>query len=97
MVTQLSAAQLQFARHCFLYNESTDFYLHRLSTAEIADTIQCSKPTVLRLRKIWKKTGDVERIYRRPGRPPIMEHVLEQAVVQMFIDHVDIMITEALE
>jgi hypothetical protein len=55
------------------------------------------KTDVLRLRKIWKKTGDVERIYRRPGRPPIMEHVLEQAVIQMFIDHVDITITEALE
>jgi hypothetical protein len=26
-----------------------------------------------------------------------MEHVLEQAVIQMFIDHVDITITEALE
>jgi hypothetical protein len=49
MVTQLSAAQLQFARHYFLYNESTDFYLHKLSIAEIADIIQCLKPTVLRL------------------------------------------------
>jgi hypothetical protein len=52
---------------------------------------------VLRLGKIWKKTEDVERIHRRPGRPFKMEHVLKQAVVQIFIDYVDITITEALE
>jgi hypothetical protein len=43
--------------------------LPKFSTVEIADIIQCSKVTILRLWKTWKKTGDVKRIYRRVGRP----------------------------
>jgi hypothetical protein len=60
MVTALFVAQLQFVRHCFSYNDSIDFYLHKLSTAEIADIIQCLKTTILRLWKTWKKTEDVK-------------------------------------
>jgi hypothetical protein len=63
MVAAFSVAQLQFVRHYFSYNDSTDFYLHKLSTVEIADIIQCSKITILRLWKTWKKTKDVKRIY----------------------------------
>jgi hypothetical protein len=53
MVTAFSVAQLQFVRHYFSYDDSTDFYLHKLSTVEIADIIQCSKITILRLWKTW--------------------------------------------
>jgi hypothetical protein len=39
--------------------------------------------TIYRLKKLWDKTGDVERICRRAGRPRKMEDILEQAVVQI--------------
>jgi transposase len=61
----------------------TDHYLSKLSIAEIQDIVQCGPATIYRLKKLWDKTGDVERICRRAGRPRKMEDILEQAVVQI--------------
>src|ERR1700755_411549 len=60
MVPALNAGQLALARHCLAYNDATDYHLHKLSSIDIQDIVQCSAATLCRLRKSWKKTGDVE-------------------------------------
>lgn len=45
---------------------------------------------------LWKKTGDVEPLRRAPGPPKKLEELVERALVQLFLDNVDITIDEAL-
>jgi transposase len=97
MAPPLSPAPLEWVRHCFQYNDATFFYPHKLPTTEIADLAQCNVKTIQRLRKLWNKTGDVERLSRQGCRPRKIQDLLEQAVIQLFIDHVDLAIEEALE
>jgi len=97
MAPALNAGQLALARHCLAYNDATDYHLHKLSSIDIQDIVQCSAATLCRLRKSWKKTGDVERLCKAGGRPRKIEDRLEEALVQLFLDHVDITIDEALE
>ena len=52
MTPPLSPAQLEWVRHCFKYNDATFFYLHKLTTTEIADLAQCDVKTTQRLRKL---------------------------------------------
>jgi transposase len=88
---------LALARHCLAYNDATDYRLHKLSSIDIQDIVQCSAATLCRLRKSWKKTRDVERLYKAGGRPRKIEDRLEEALVQLFLDHMDMTIDEALE
>jgi hypothetical protein len=39
---------------------------------------------------------DVERICKRAGKPLKIENILERAMVQLFLKHVDITLVEAL-
>jgi hypothetical protein len=39
----------------------------------------------------------VEKLHKLSGRPMSLDDILEQALVQIFLDHVDIMIEEALD
>jgi transposase len=68
MPAPLTPWQLELARHYFQYNNSSTYYLNKLSTQDIADDIQCTIRTVQKLRKLWDKTGDVEKLRKRPGR-----------------------------
>jgi hypothetical protein len=77
MAPALSAGQLALARHCLAYNDATDYHLHKLSSIDIQDIVQCSAATLCRLRKSWKKTGDVERLCKAGGRPRKIEDRLE--------------------
>jgi hypothetical protein len=45
---------------------------------------------------LWKKTGDVEPLRRAPRPPKKLEELVERALVQLFLDNVDIIIDEAL-
>jgi hypothetical protein len=49
------------------------------------------------LKKLWQKTGDVEKLRKRGGRPKSLDEYLEQAIVQIFLENVDITIEEALD
>jgi len=78
-------------------NNTSTHYLDKLSVADIQDLIQCGHSVVARRRKIWEKTGNVEKVCKRAGRGKSLDNILEQAVVQIFLDHVDITIVEALD
>ena len=97
MPPPLTQCQLELARHCFLFNDSSTYYLHKLSTQEIADTVQCTVQTVRRLKRLWEKTRDVEQPRKRAGREKSLDDYLEQALVQIFITEVDITMEEALD
>ena len=98
MPPALTECQLELARHCFRYNDSTTYYLNKLSTQEVADTVQCSVRMIRNLKKLWDKTGDVEKIRgNRGGRPKSFDEYLEQALVQIFLENVDITMEEALD
>ena len=43
-----------------------------------------------RKRKLWDKTGDVEKLCKRPGRLKSQDYIPEQALTQLFLDNVDI-------
>jgi hypothetical protein len=45
---------------------------------------------------LWKKTGDVEPLRRASGPPKKLEELIKRALVQLFLDNVDIIIDEAL-
>jgi hypothetical protein len=45
---------------------------------------------------LWKKTGDVKPLRRAPGPPKKLKELIERALVQLFVDNVDITIDEAL-
>ena len=68
MSPPLTPAQQELLRHCFTYNDCSTHYLSKLSVAEIADFVQCGTRVVYNLRKMWEKTGDVEKIRKRGGR-----------------------------
>jgi hypothetical protein len=97
MPPALAPAQLELLRHCFRYNDASPHYRSKLSVAEIQDLVQCGHAIVSRKRKLWDKTGDVERLCRRPGRPKSLDHILEQALTQLFLENVDITIDKALD
>jgi hypothetical protein len=86
MPAPLTPWQLELARHCFRYNDSSTYYLSKLSTQDIAGDIQCSTRTVQKLRKLWEKTKDVEKLRKRGGRPKSLDEYVEQAIVQVFLD-----------
>ena len=67
MPAPLTSWQLELARHCFQYNDSSTYYLNKLSTQDIADDKQCTTRTVQKLRKLWEETRDVEKLRKRPG------------------------------
>jgi hypothetical protein len=46
---------------------------------------------------LWKKTEDVKPLRRAPGPSKKLEELVEQALVQLFLDNVDIIIDEALQ
>jgi len=50
-----------------------------------------------KLRKLWDKTGDVEKLRKRPGRERSLDEYVEQAIVQIFLQNVDITMEEALD
>jgi transposase len=97
MAPALTECQLELARHCFRYNDSTTYYLNKLSTQEVADTVQCSVHTIRRLKNLWQKTGDVEKLRGRAGRQKSLDDYMEQALVEIFLQNVDITMEEALE
>ena len=84
MAPALNAGQLALARHWLAYNDATDYHLHKLSSIDIQDIVQCSAATLCRLRKSWKKTGDVERLCKAGGRPRKIEDRLEEALFSSF-------------
>jgi hypothetical protein len=45
---------------------------------------------------LWKKIKDIEPLRRAPGPPKKLEELVERALVQLFLDNVDIIINEAL-
>jgi hypothetical protein len=79
---------LELARHCFRYNDSSTYDLNKLSTQDIAGDIQCTTRTVQKLRKLWEKTKDVEKLCERGGMPKSLDEHIEQAIVQIFNDFV---------
>lgn len=97
MPPALTECQLELARHCFRYNDSTTYYLNKLSVAEVADLVQCGTRVVYNLRKLWEKTGDVEKLRARAGRQKSLDDFMEQALVEIFLQNVDITMNEALE
>jgi transposase len=97
MPPPLTECQLELARHCFRFNDSNTYYLNKWSTQDIADTVQCSVHMIRRLKKLWQKTGDVEKLRKRGGRPKSLDEYLEQAIVQIFLENVDITMEEALD
>jgi hypothetical protein len=74
----------QLAGHCFRYNDSSTYHLNKLSTQDIADDIKCTTRTVQKLRKLWDKTEDVEKLRKRGGMPKSLDEHIEQAIVQIF-------------
>jgi len=84
MLAPLTPRQLELARHCFRYNDSSIYYLNKLSTQNIADDIQCTIRIVQKLRKLWEKTKDVEKLRKRGGMPKSLDEHIEQAIVQIF-------------
>jgi transposase len=97
MPPALTPAQLELLRHCFSYNDATTHYRSKLSSKEIEDIIQCGHSVVARRRKIWERTGDVEKICKRAGRERSLNQYVEQAIVQIFLQNVDITMEEALD
>jgi transposase len=93
----LTQTQLELLRHCFRYNDTSTHYLDKLSVSAIQDLVQCGHAVVSKKRKLWEKTGDVEKLYKASGRPRSLDDILEQALVQIFLDHVDITMEEALD
>ena len=81
MLPALAPAQLELLRHCFRYNDASPHYRSKLSVAEIQDLVQCGHAIVSRKRKLWDKTGDVEKLCKRPGRPKSLDHILEECLV----------------
>jgi hypothetical protein len=51
MPPPLTECQLELARHCFRFNDSNTYYLNKLSTQEVADTVQCSVQMIRKLNK----------------------------------------------
>jgi len=85
MSPALTECQLELARHCFRYNNSTTYYLNKLSTQEVADTVQCSVHTIRRLKNLWQKAGDVEKLRGQAGRQKSLDDYMEQALVEVFL------------
>jgi hypothetical protein len=96
MAPALNAGQLALARHCLAYNDATDYHLHKLSSIDIQDIVQCSAATLCRLRKSWKKTGDVERLCKAGGQPRKIEDRLEEALIQLFLRYVSARVVDTL-
>ena len=78
MPLALSKYQLEVARH---FNDISTYYLNKLSTREVADTVQCSVYMIRGLKKLWQQTGDVEKLRKRGGRPKSLDECLEQAIM----------------
>jgi transposase len=78
-------------------NDSSTYYLNKLSTQEVPDIVQCSIHTICRLKKLWQKTGGVEKLRKRGGMPKSLDEYVEQAIVQIFLENVDITMEEALD
>jgi transposase len=97
MPPALSPSQLELLRHCFQYNDTSTFYRAKLSVADIQDLVQCGHAIVSRKRKLWDKTGDVEKFRTHQGRQRSLDDHVEQAVVQVFLQNVDITMEEALD
>jgi len=62
MPPALAPAQLELLRHCFQYSDSSTHHRDKLSVAEIQDLAQCGHTIVSRKRKLWERTGDVEKL-----------------------------------
>lgn len=88
---------MELARHCFRYNDSITYYLSKLSVAEVADLVQCGTRVVYNLRKLWEKTGNMEKLRSRAGREKSLDDYMEQALVEIFLQNVDITMNETLE
>jgi len=80
MPPPLTQCQLELARHWFQFNDSSTYYLNKLSTQDIADDIQRSVQTVRRLKKLWDKTRDVEKFINDPGRERSVSDHVEQVL-----------------
>jgi hypothetical protein len=45
---------------------------------------------------LWKKTKDVKPLRRAPVPPIKLEELIERALMQLFLDNIDIIMDEAL-
>jgi len=79
--------------HSFLYQIASLSFEPCIIWIAVCHSLSYRYP---RLKKLWQKTGDVEKLRKRGGRPKSLDEYLEQAIVQIFLENVDITMEEAL-
>ena len=50
-----------------------------------------------KLKRLLEKTRDMEKLRKRPGRGRSLDDYVEQALIQIFLEQVDITMEEALD